>query len=119
MALTSANSHDPKVLFHSRKQIVSSLIPTSEPALQKTSSDWPLIISLSPVKYVQSITFLLMGAYGIFPSSISLSRILSGKSSANVLENDIIGRSATNIMSLGLSSVLAATNILETFRASR
>ena len=46
---------------------------------------------------------------------MSRRRIRNGRISDNVLENDIIGRSATYTMSFGLSSVLAATKILETF----
>ena len=44
-------------------------------------------------------------SYGILPLSRSRSKILSGLISANVLENEIIGRSATYTMSFGLNSV--------------
>ena len=44
-------------------------------------------------------------SYGILPFSRSRSKILSGLSSASVRENEIIGRSATYTMSLGLNSV--------------
>jgi len=44
-------------------------------------------------------------SYGILPFSRSRSKILSGLSSTSVLENEIIGRSATYTMSFGLNSV--------------